>query len=107
MGAHFDFKRGLSPRNVLEALLKMPVLTWQYKAQPGNVRHMGPSAQDFRKAFGLGDSPLGISTVDADGVALAAIQGLNQKLVSDSKAKDAKIATLERELALIKKKLGL
>jgi hypothetical protein len=97
----------VSPRNVLEALLKMPVLTWQYKAQPGNVRHMGPSAQAFRKAFGLGDSPLGISTVDADGVALAAIQGLNQKLVADSKSKDAKIATLERELAAIKKKLGL
>ncbi len=99
--------RNVSPRNVLEALLKMPVLTWQYKAQPGNVKHMGPSAQDFRKAFGLGDSPLGISTVDADGVALAAIQGLNQKLVADSKSKDAKIATLERELAAIKKKLGL
>lgn len=97
----------VSPRNVLEALLKMPVLSWQYKAQPGNVRHMGPSAQDFRKAFGLGDSPLAISTVDADGVALAAIQGLNQKLVADSKSKDAKIATLERELAAIKKKLGL
>jgi hypothetical protein len=97
----------VSPRNVLEALIKMPVLTWQYKAQPGNVRHMGPSAQAFRKAFGLGDSPLGISTVDADGVALAAIQGLNQKLVADSKSKDAKIATLERELAAIKKKLGL
>jgi hypothetical protein len=97
----------VSPRNVLDALLKMPVLTWQYKAQPGNVRHMGPSAQAFRKAFGLGDSPLGISTVDADGVALAAIQGLNEKLVADSKSKDAKIATLERELAAIKKKLGL
>jgi type II secretory pathway component PulJ len=47
---------------------------------------------------------------DADGVALAAIQGLNQIV----KAKDAKIAALEkanavmqREMAAIKKRLGM
>ena len=33
-------------------------------------------AEDFRQAFGLGDSDTAISMVDADDVALAAIQGL-------------------------------
>jgi hypothetical protein len=37
-------------------------------------------AQDFQSAFGLGTDDKSIGTVDADGVALAAIQGLNQKL---------------------------
>jgi len=37
-------------------------------------------ARDFHAAFGLGESEKRINTVDADGVALAAIQGLNQKL---------------------------
>jgi len=52
-------------------------------------------AQDFRAAFGLGAIPTAIATVDADGVALAAIQGLNQKL-------EAKNATLEKEVADLK-----
>jgi Chaperone of endosialidase len=104
----------VDPQSVLRALAKIPLLTWQYAGQQGNVRHMGPSAQDFYKAFGLGSTPLGISTVDADGVALAAIQGLLQTTSADSKAKDAKLSLqaekirrLEQELAAIKKKLGL
>jgi Chaperone of endosialidase len=104
----------VDPQSVLRALAKMPLITWQYAGQRGNVRHMGPSAQDFYKAFGLGSTPLGISTVDADGVALAAIQGLLQTTSADAKAKDAKLSLqaekirrLEQELAAIKKKLGL
>ncbi len=41
---------------------------------------MGPMAEDFKANFGLGGDGKSIGTVDADGVALAAIQGLNQKL---------------------------
>jgi len=37
-------------------------------------------AQDFYSAFNVGMDDKHISMVDADGVALAAIQGLNQKL---------------------------
>jgi len=62
------------------------------------------------KAFGVGDDDKMIGMQDADGVALAAIQGLNQIV----KAKDAKIAALEkanavmqREMAAIKKRLGM
>jgi hypothetical protein len=43
---------------------------------------MGPLGEDFRAAFGLGESDVGIHTIDADGVALSAIQGLNATLES-------------------------
>ncbi len=61
---------------VLEHLLGVDISTWNYAAQKDEVRHMGPMAQDFYRAFGLGLGPRTIDTVDADGVALAAIQGL-------------------------------
>ena len=67
-------------------------------------------AQDFHAAFGLGETPKGISTIDADGVALAAIQGLHQLLKQkDTKlsAQQRKITAMERELALIKEKLNM
>lgn len=66
------------------------------------MKHIGPMAQDFRAAFGLGEIPTAIATVDADGVALAAIQGLNQKLEEQVRDKDARIAELERGLAELK-----
>ena len=58
-------------------------------------------AQDFHAAFGLGTDERHIATVDADGVALAAIQGLNEKLEAEVKAKDARISELEKRLAAI------
>lgn len=69
----------VKPQQVLARVASMPLSTWTYKSEPG-VRHMGPMAQDFRAAFGLGTDDKSIVTVDADGVALAAIQGLNEKV---------------------------
>ncbi len=78
-------------RALLEALAKLPTGTWNYKDQDPSVRHLGPTAQEFRAAFGLGEDERYISTVDADGVALAAIQGLYELV----RAQDARIAALE------------
>lgn len=72
--------RIVDTRDVLDRLIAMPVSTWNLKSQDASIRHMGPMAQDFREAFALGESETRISTLDADGVALAAIQGLNAKL---------------------------
>ena len=63
---------------LLARLAALPIATWNYRAQPDSVRHMGPTAQDFYAAFGLGEDEKHISTVDAQGVALAAIQALYQ-----------------------------
>ncbi|HQU85004.1 MAG TPA: hypothetical protein PKY59_17825, partial [Pyrinomonadaceae bacterium] len=57
-------------------------------------RHIGPMSQDFFKSFKMGNSDEAIGTVDADGVALAAIQGLNEEL----KDRDKKIENLENQL---------
>jgi hypothetical protein len=62
--------------DVLQKLDRIPIETWSYKGQDSSIRHMGPVAQDFRAAFGLGEDDKHITTVDADGVALAAVQAL-------------------------------
>jgi len=74
-----DSKQNIQPvdtRQVLETLVhKVPISTWSYEGD--SVRHMGPMAQDFFDAFKLGGSRRHISSVDADGVAMAALQGLH------------------------------
>jgi hypothetical protein len=74
-----NVKENLAPvdaATVLRAVAALPITTWNYIGEAGGVEHMGPMAQDFYAAFGLGDSERHITTIDADGVALAAIQGL-------------------------------
>ena len=67
--------RDVDGEDLLARLSRVPVREWNYKAQDTAIRHMGPTAQDFRAAFGLGDFPLRINTIDADGVALAGVTG--------------------------------
>ena len=79
---------------VLARVLDLPIATWNLKTQHRSIRHMGAMAQDFRAAFGLGESDVGINTIDADGVALAAIQGLNAKLETKIREQAQEIAAL-------------
>jgi hypothetical protein len=67
----------LDAQQVLDAVGRLKVQEWSYKASP-EVRHVGPMAQDFQAAFGLGADDRHIAMVDADGVALASIQALRQ-----------------------------
>jgi hypothetical protein len=90
----------VSPRDILARLAAMPVSAWSYIASPG-VRHMGPMAQDFRAAFGLGEDDTHITTIDEEGVALAAIQGLHLELQD----RDARIADLEEHNADLEERL--
>jgi hypothetical protein len=85
--------------DVLQTVVSLPVATWNWKAQNAGIRHMGPMTQDFDAAFGLGESDTMIGTVDADGVALAAIQGLNAKLEAQVAEKNAEITALRREVS--------
>jgi hypothetical protein len=91
----------VNPQAVLDKVAALSIQTWTYTNNAG-VRHLGPVAQDFHAAFGLnGTDDKHIATVDADGVALAAIQGLNQKLEAEVKSKDVRIAELEQRLSAI------
>ncbi len=83
---------------VLRKLGKVPIASWNYRTESEEIRHMGPMAQDFHAAFGLGADNRHITTVDADGVALAAIQGLYRML----QEKDAEIENLKADLADLK-----
>ncbi len=69
----------IDAREVLDKVASLPMSTWNYKAQDESIRHMGPMAQDLYAAFELGTDDKHINTIDADGVALAAIQGLYQQ----------------------------
>ena len=89
----------VNPLQVLDQVIAMPMNTWSYIAQGESIRHMGPMAQDFAASFGLGENDTTISTVDADGVALAAIQGLNAKLESENAQLRVDIEALQAAVA--------
>jgi len=86
---------------VLARVAALPLTQWNYKTDPKNVRHLGPMAQDFQAAFGLdGADDKHISVVDEGGVALAAIQGLNQEVQAKAatiQAQGAEIQTLRQQ----------
>ncbi len=100
-----NLKQDLEPLDgeaVLDKLAAMPVYAWSPKGRNAHQRHYGPMAQDFHVAFGLGDDDTMIGMQDAEGVALAAIQGLNRRLegeVSALRAQNAELAATVRELA--------
>ena len=59
--------RDIDGEDVLARIARMPVPEWSYRAQEAGIRHLGPTAQDFHAAFGLGEDPLYIGSMDADG----------------------------------------
>jgi Chaperone of endosialidase len=81
-------------QEILERVASLPISHWNFKTDE-KTRHIGPMAQDFYAAFNVGMDDKHIATVDEGGVALAAIQGLNEKL----KEKDAQIEAFEKRLA--------
>lgn len=101
----------IDPQSILASVLSLPIARWRYN-NSNEGQHLGPMAEDFAIAFGLGTSPQHIATVDADGVALAAIQGLNQKLEADKDALEAsntrlraRILELEKSMRALAQKL--
>jgi hypothetical protein len=97
----------IDPRQVLQKVAELPVTAWNYKHDP-HRRYVGPMAQDFRATFGLGHDNKHISTLDTDGVALAALKGLIEGLRErqDRSAAQAKrLATLEAELHALREEV--
>jgi hypothetical protein len=69
----------LTGPQILERVADLPISFWTYEFEPG-VRHLGPMAQDFAAAFGLGRTNRMIEPIDEGGVALAAIQALHLRV---------------------------
>jgi hypothetical protein len=118
-GSKENFRPVDAPR-ILELVQRLPITTWNFKVEPDSVRHIGPVAQDFHAAFGAGADDRHIAALDGNGVALAAIQGLNQKVEARSQEskvrtqkledklhqKDAEITELKKQLSELKRSLS-
>ena len=88
---------------VLDGVLALSITEWSYRDNPA-VRHLGPTAQDFNAAFGLGGSDTGIGMLDGNGIALASIQALaaeNQALRAEIGDLEARLGELEAALTLL------
>ncbi|UCC79204.1 MAG: tail fiber domain-containing protein [Candidatus Zixiibacteriota bacterium] len=94
-------KRNIRPVDgevILEKLSELPVSRWSYKTQDESIEHIGPMAQDFYAAFGLGEDERHISTIDPAGVALAGVKELIEivnELREENKELKSRIEDLE------------
>jgi hypothetical protein len=87
---------------LLESLAVMPIESWAYRQSDDQSRHLGPMAEDFFAAFGLGSSDQRIDLVDSTGVSLAALQGVLEMLAE----RDRELARLKARLATVERALG-
>lgn len=87
---------------LLKRLAGLSIRNWSFIGSGPQARHIGPTAQDFHAAFGVGDDERTISPLDASGVALAAIQELHRQL----QERDERVAALEARLAALEEKLA-
>jgi hypothetical protein len=97
---------------VLDKVAALPISRWSYKSERG-VSHVGPMAQDFYAAFKVGEDDKHITSIDEDGVALAAIKALHaenltirgenaqlrHRLAASQTAESVQIAALREEIA--------
>ena len=79
---------------ILDRVVHLPIETWRYRGQA--VRHIGPMAQDWSRAFGVGPDDRHIDLIDASGVALAAIQALVRRVDAQQAELTALRATVAR-----------
>ena len=91
----------VSGEDILARLRTLPVRSWSYRVDPDDVRHVGPTAQDFYAAFRLGRDDRTISAVDVGGVAMAGIKTLDER----SLVQQQRIDALERENAELRARL--
>ncbi len=93
---------GVEPAEILAKVDRLPISTWRYQGDDAAVHHLGPMAQDFAAAFGLGPDDRHIAPLDAAGVSLAAVQALHRELGE----KAAALTDLARRNAELEKRLA-
>lgn len=76
-GAKQDIE-ALDVGSVLDKVRALPLATWSYEGD--RARHVGPMAQDFAAAFGLGSDDRHVAPSDLAGVGLAAVQAIRAEL---------------------------
>jgi len=106
VGSDRNLKEHVEPvdaQAVLAKLTALPIATWNYIADDPGVRHMGPMAQDFAAAFGLGADDRHIHVIDASGAAIASVQALYELVQEQGR----QIALLRAELSPMRDGSGL
>ncbi|HNW89496.1 MAG TPA: tail fiber domain-containing protein [Bacteroidales bacterium] len=93
--------RPVDGNEILDKLQQVPISRWSYKAQDPSIEHIGPMAQDFYAAFGLGEDNEHINTLDPDGIALAGVQ----QLAKDKAMQQNIIKQLQEEVTLLKSEI--
>jgi len=102
-----NFKE-INNQEILNKLIAMPIESWNYKSQNNNIRHIGPYAQDFNQAYGLGDGKLSINTIDSDGIAFVSLQALaerNERLSTKNQVLEEKVSDLAKRLSTLENRL--
>ncbi|HVH13728.1 MAG TPA: tail fiber domain-containing protein [Longimicrobium sp.] len=90
---------GIDGEDMLARVRSLPVTTWRYiDEEDRTVRHIGPMAQDWHRAFGFTRDATTINMSDFDGVNLAAIQALEARTTEQA----ARIEALEAENARLR-----
>ncbi|HEX2080201.1 MAG TPA: tail fiber domain-containing protein [Longimicrobium sp.] len=95
--------------DILSRIRTLPVTTWRYIDEENRaVRHIGPMAQDWERAFGFSGDPTSINMSDFDGVNLAGIQALERRTAGQEtriRALEAENARLREENAALQAQL--
>lgn len=102
-GAVQDDGQPVNGYRLLEQVVALPVSTWRYHWDPPHVRHLGPMAQDWWQAFGVGENDRTICCTDTNGVALVAIQALHRLLTDTQQA----LAAVQEEVDRLKASAGV
>jgi hypothetical protein len=90
---------GVDGEDVLAAIRRTPVTTWNYILEGRQSRHMGPVAEDFHQSFGLGTTDRSIGLNDIDGVTFAGVKALETRTTGLQRQADAAAAELRRQLS--------
>ncbi|HET7233758.1 MAG TPA: tail fiber domain-containing protein [Longimicrobium sp.] len=89
---------------VLSRIRALPITTWNMTGADRHVRHLGPVAEDFYQAFGLGIGETTIGLGDIDGVNLAGVKALEARTAALQQQLDqrtAEAAQLRGEVATL------
>jgi uncharacterized small protein (DUF1192 family) len=100
--AKVDFE-DVDGETVLGKLAAIRIQRWRYRGT--DASHVGPTAEDFHAAFDVGQGPTTISTVDADGISLLAIQALERRTAELREENAALRAKLTEDTAALRTEL--
>jgi hypothetical protein len=103
-GSSRNIKKNIDPvdeRAVLEKVRRLDIKRWQYKRDETGAKHMGPMAEEFFAAFGLGTDDAHLAASDVAAVALASIRALGKEL----EAARAENAALKKRLDRIEARM--